>query len=274
LVVDYAAKPELAAPGGTPTWWQVHYEDLADPAFILPWRYDPEKGYNLQDEAKRQQTKDLQFYPSNPVVGDTVTIKARIHNFSLIPTPGLIGVRFYLGDPSSGGVLLENISGGTEVFTSQAITARGTETVQFMLEVDSEIGSFPRIYALVDADEQLEEIHENNNGAWAILNKSTATDIEEDEEESMTYKFKLFQNYPNPFYQKTTISYQLEKYSRVDLSIFDIMGHKVAILVSVYQPEGNYKVEWDAGSFNSGVYFYKLETNRGFAQTGKLILMR
>ncbi len=272
LVVDYAAKPELAAPGGTPTWWQVHYEDLADPAFILPWRYDPEKGYNLQDEAKRQQTKDLQFYPSNPVVGDTVTIKARIHNFSLIPTPGLIGVRFYLGDPSSGGVLLENISGGTEVFTNQAIPARGTETVQFMLEVNSEIGSFPRIYALIDADDQLEEIHENNNGAWGILNKSTATDIEEDENENIPFNSKLFQNYPNPFYQKTTIRYQLEEYTRVDLSIFDIMGRKVETLVAGNQPAGNYRVDWDAGRLKSGIYFYKLETANGYVQSRKLVL--
>ncbi len=131
LVVDYAAKPELAQAGGTPTWWQVHYENLPDPAFILPWRYDPEKGYTLQEEAKRQQTKDIQFYPNNPREGDDVTIKARVHNFSLIPTPGLVGVHFYVGDPDSGGVLLENTGGESVVYTNQAIPARGTETVQF-----------------------------------------------------------------------------------------------------------------------------------------------
>jgi hypothetical protein len=190
LVVDYAAKPELAPIGGTPTWWQVHYEDLADPAFILPWRYDPEKGYSLQEEEKRQQTKDLQFYPADPKDGDNVTIEARIHNFSLIPTPGLIGVRFYLGDPDSGGVLLENISSETEVFTNQAIAARGTETVQFTWTIDAGTGTFPRIYAVIDEDNQLSEIHENNNKSWVILNKSTASGLE--------------QNVPNIDYFKTT----------------------------------------------------------------------
>ena len=64
LNVDYAVKPELAPPGGTDIWWQAHYGDQPDPAFILPWRYDPEKGFGLQEAAKRYQTKDLTFIPA------------------------------------------------------------------------------------------------------------------------------------------------------------------------------------------------------------------
>ncbi|MEN8194480.1 MAG: T9SS type A sorting domain-containing protein [Bacteroidota bacterium] len=274
LVVDYAAKPELAPQGGTPTWWQVHYEDLADPAFILPWRYDFEKGYTLEDSVKRYQTKDLQFYPANPEEGDEVTIEARIHNFSLIPTPGLIGVNFYLGDPDSGGVLLENTSGETEVVTNQAIPARGTETVQFIWIVANGTGAFPRIFAVIDADEQLVEIHENNNKSWAILNKSTGTAIETNSGTNRPTHFSLFQNYPNPFNPATTIGYQLPEYSQVDVGIYNILGQRVATLVSEKQPVGHYKVQWDASGFASGLYFYRMKTDKGFVQTKKLILLK
>jgi hypothetical protein len=274
LVVDYAAKPEISAPGGTPTWWQVNYEDLPDPAFILPWRYDPEKGYNLEEDAKRQQTKDLQFYPANPKDGDEITIKARIHNFSLIPTPGLISVRFYAGNPDSGGVLLGNTSGQTEVFTSQAIPARGTETVEFSWIVIDGLGTFPRIYAVIDEDNLFNEIHENNNKSWAILNKSTGTSIKHNDDGKIPSEFELFQNYPNPFNPVTTIRYQLPKSTYVRLNIYNINGQRITSLANKNQAAGYYEVEWDASAFASGVYIYRLETNTGFLQSRKLVLLK
>ena len=87
-------------------------------------------------------------------------------------------------------------------------------------------------------------------------------------------KFKLFQNYPNPFNPITAISYQLSAISQVDLSIYNILGQKVATLVSEKQPAGIYKVEWDASGYSSGMYFYKLTTDQGFIQTRKLLLIK
>jgi len=86
--------------------------------------------------------------------------------------------------------------------------------------------------------------------------------------------FTLHQNFPNPFNPSTTIRYQIPKASQVDLSIYNLLGQKVTTLVSVKQSAGNYKVQWEAIGFASGVYFYRLQTNKGFSQTRKLILMR
>ena len=116
LVVDYAADPELSGPGGVDTWWDSHYGYLPDPAFILPWRYDPEKGHAVSD-IKRYQTKDLYFIPEDPLAGDTITIYAKVHNFSLLPTPGPVGVRFYTADPENGGELIVSTGNVSEVFT-------------------------------------------------------------------------------------------------------------------------------------------------------------
>jgi len=86
--------------------------------------------------------------------------------------------------------------------------------------------------------------------------------------------FILFQNYPNPFNPTTMINYQLALTSDVELSIFNIIGQKVAVLVSEKQSAGSYQVEWDASAFSSGVYYYRLSTNSGFVQIKKCILLR
>ncbi len=85
---------------------------------------------------------------------------------------------------------------------------------------------------------------------------------------------QLYQNYPNPFNPITAIGYQLSAVSFVDLSIYNLLGQRVATLVSKNQPVGNYSVQWDASGFASGVYIYILQTNTGFKQSMKLLLLK
>ncbi|MBA7548545.1 hypothetical protein ES705_41006 [subsurface metagenome] len=89
----------------------------------------------------------------------------------------------------------------------------------------------------------------------------------------LPYKFVLKQNYPNPFNPKTVISYQLAVISDVELSIYSLLGQKVATLVSQKQTTGIYQVEWDARGFASGVYYYRINTGE-FVDTKKLVLLR
>ncbi|MFC2088997.1 T9SS type A sorting domain-containing protein, partial [Calditrichota bacterium] len=84
---------------------------------------------------------------------------------------------------------------------------------------------------------------------------------------SFPHGFALYQNYPNPFNPKTTISYQLLKTSDVKLTIFNLLGQKVSTLVNKKQAAGSFKVEWDASSFVSSVYFYRLQIDNGFVQS-------
>jgi len=86
--------------------------------------------------------------------------------------------------------------------------------------------------------------------------------------------FRLEQNYPNPFNPKTVISWQLAVGSYVDLSVYNLLGEKVTTLIAKEQKAGKYQIEWDAGDFASGVYFYQLSTDQGFVQTRKLVLMK
>jgi len=59
----------------------------------------------------------------------------------------------------------------------------------------------------------------------------------------------------------------------VKLNVYDLLGREVESLVNKEQPSGNYKVEFNASSLTSGIYFYKLECN-GFSKTSKLILLK
>jgi hypothetical protein len=76
-------------------------------------------------------------------------------------------------------------------------------------------------------------------------------------------EFSLSQNYPNPFNPTTAIGYQLSAVSDVELNVYNVLGQKVAILVSERQAAGHHQVEFDATGFSSGIYFYRLKTENG-----------
>jgi hypothetical protein len=86
--------------------------------------------------------------------------------------------------------------------------------------------------------------------------------------------FNLFQNYPNPFNPKTVIRYQLPVPCHTNLCIYNLLGQKVATLVSGEQPPGYYEFSWDASGLPSGIYFCRLETEAGFLITRKMMLLQ
>ncbi|MCS6989308.1 MAG: T9SS type A sorting domain-containing protein, partial [Chloroherpetonaceae bacterium] len=88
-----------------------------------------------------------------------------------------------------------------------------------------------------------------------------------------TFVYKLEQNYPNPFNPSTRIAYQIAAPSDVRLEVFDMLGRKVATLVSERKEAGEYVVTFDATNLSSGVYLYRLQTEK-FSQTKKMILMK
>ncbi|MCG8373966.1 MAG: T9SS type A sorting domain-containing protein, partial [Balneolales bacterium] len=71
--------------------------------------------------------------------------------------------------------------------------------------------------------------------------------------------FALSQNYPNPFNPSTNINFALPVASDVQLTIFNLLGQKVATLVDEPRMAGNYTVRFDASHLASGIYFYTLK---------------
>jgi hypothetical protein len=94
-------------------------------------------------------------------------------------------------------------------------------------------------------------------------------------------KFVLEQNYPNPFNPTTTIRFSIPQSSYVTLKIYDLLGQEIETLVNENLPAGQYKSEWNAAGYSSGVYFYRLLAGPvsggqadGFAEVRKLILLK
>jgi hypothetical protein len=77
--------------------------------------------------------------------------------------------------------------------------------------------------------------------------------------ENLPQQLSLGQNWPNPFNSQTLISYMLPGQVPVRLTVYDILGRQVGILVNEIQAAGRHEVRWDASGMSSGVYVYRLE---------------
>ncbi len=145
---------------------------------------------------------------------------------------------------------------------------------QFIRPMDMEIGPDGALYIL----EWGTDFWGNNSDSKLVMIKYNKDDpsvgVQPGIAPGNISSFSLLQNYPNPFNPKTTISYELPVFSEVELNIYNLLGQKIAKLVSEQQTAGSYKVEWDASAFTSGIYFYRLRINTGFVQTKKLILLK
>ncbi len=118
------------------------------------------------------------------------------------------------------------------------------------------------IFGANEVIELIEDLHEHHNIFIPnVQNKS----------------FSLSQNYPNPFNPTTKIRFETPFSSFVTLKVYDILGKQVASLVNEDLSEGFHEVEWNASSYASGIYFYKLNAQidgQKFERTMKMILLK
>ena len=94
-----------------------------------------------------------------------------------------------------------------------------------------------------------------------------------DEPEELPTEYSLLQNYPNPFNPTTTIQYSIPNDEFVKLTIYDITGRVVKELVNGYKTAGKYNIEFNANSYSSGTYYYKLEAGE-YKNIQKMMLIK
>ena len=127
------------------------------------------------------------------------------------------------------------------------------------------------------------------SGGWFVLPMQNSTDtsycylvrayvtvvtgIDRQPVELMPAAIRMEQNYPNPFNGSTVLEYQLPAVSKARLSVYDMLGREVSILVNGLQPSGKYSVRWNADGVGSGIYFYRLQAGE-FTQTRRLCVLR
>jgi Ca-activated chloride channel family protein len=93
------------------------------------------------------------------------------------------------------------------------------------------------------------------------------------EQSGLPLKFALLQNYPNPFNPATRIEYEVAHKERIILTVFDLLGRVVALLVDDVREPGRYAVQFDGAGLASGTYFCRMEAG-AFVETRTLLLLR
>jgi len=85
--------------------------------------------------------------------------------------------------------------------------------------------------------------------------------------------YTLNQNFPNPFNPITTIEYSIAEAGMTEIEIMDMLGRKLKTLVSEFKHGGKYQVSFDASTFSSGVYFYRIKSGE-FVRIRKMVLLK
>ena len=145
--------------------------------------------------------------------------------------------------------------------------------------------------AIIDIPERKVIFDFLDNGIQVIKNSTVAYDLkivagQYDYVERMTEEilanipsvFSLSQNYPNPFNPITKMNYNLPMRSKVNISIYNVLGQEIKTLVNEVQEYGYHSILWN-GKDNfgrdmaSGVYFTRM-ASKGFTQTKKMLLVK
>ena len=103
-------------------------------------------------------------------------------------------------------------------------------------------------------------------------------DVFVEEPKSLPGSFALHQNYPNPFNASTVIKYDLPRKANVTITVYNILGQRVATPVDAEQDAGYHEIVWDGTSIQgkpvaSGVYFYRIQAD-GFTRSKKMLLLK
>jgi hypothetical protein len=104
---------------------------------------------------------------------------------------------------------------------------------------------------------------------WFSL--STASDVQD--VSLVPFKNRLDQNYPNPFNPVTEINYSIVKPGVVNLSLYNVLGQQVKVLVNGMLSPGKYSYRLDCSDLSSGIYFYRLEASE-FSDVKKMVLVK
>ena len=246
--------------GGTPYLQEIVPDSPVgvDPIGLLREQFDLWKQNlaNTVDPFLSQAVFNTDSLPANGTAEALLTVVPK-NNADTLLAPGLEILLANSGEGSWGPV--SDLGNGTYVASLSAPATAGSDTVSVRV-VDG-----PDTVALA---------------ARPILRYVPATGLpgQTGVERPAPGDFRLYPNFPNPFNPGTVISYQLSVVSEVDLSVYNLLGEKVVILVTERQPAGHYRLTWngrDEGGalMPSGVYFAQLRVNGG-VRTVRMVLAR
>ena len=117
------------------------------------------------------------------------------------------------------------------------------------------------------------KVDEILNRVFAYTSDTTNTSTSVSYSANLPIQYYLGQNYPNPFNPSTIIRFAVPEREKVELKVFNSLGEEIKTLISKELEAGYHSIEFYGGSLASGVYYYRLKTDR-YEQTKKLIILK
>ena len=124
---------------------------------------------------------------------------------------------------------------------------------------------------------------ENGSGpvtAWGVLDPNTPVGVEDEKITVVPNSIELYGNYPNPFNPATTIKFAIPETGDVNIKIYNTVGEEIKNINLLNRNAGELDYSFNASSFSSGVYFYKISLNNStsgksyLSNVGKMILLK
>jgi photosystem II stability/assembly factor-like uncharacterized protein len=105
----------------------------------------------------------------------------------------------------------------------------------------------------------------NNGGGSIITSVNNSGEI--------PTEYSLMQNYPNPFNPVTCIRFSIAIGELTKISVYDITGKEIDVLINNFLNAGEYEINFDASAYASGVYYYRILSGK-YSETRKMILIK
>ena len=136
----------------------------------------------------------------------------------------------------------------------------------------------PQRYLFTDAHPATEFteyrlLQQDLDGAVHMFGPVSVSGLTGAPDDQQPLRFRLAQNYPNPFNPVTNITFQIPEGGPVSLIVYDVSGKEVVSLVNEKMERGSYQASFDASRLASGVYFYRLKTEKS-SDMKRMILLK
>ncbi|AXJ00566.1 Por secretion system C-terminal sorting domain-containing protein [Cyclonatronum proteinivorum] len=157
--------------------------------------------------------------------------------------------------------------------TGEVTNLREKSAITLQTAVSQQARTAPRTLAEATAIASVPAERDAPMAARYELLVRPGSGLDPNEQTELPEAVALEQNYPNPFNPATTIRYSLPEAADVRLEVYNLLGQRVATLVSGTVDAGVHTVSFDASALSSGVYLYRLQTS-GMVLSRKMLLVK